>query len=156
MSVAWKSWEVDLRETLGIYQRLISVSIRGQLQYRVSFFFNLLGTGLVTLLGIGTIALVLQRFDNISGWTIFEIAFLYGMAETAFGGMDMIFSGFDPPYFGRRVRLGTFDQMLLRPGNLIAQILGSQSVIRRFGCIIQGFIILIIALNQLDIHWTIV
>jgi len=156
VSVAWKSWEVDLRATLGIYRHLISVSIRGQLQYRVSFLFDLLGTGLVTLLGIGTIALVLQRFDNISGWTIFEIAFLFGMAETAFGAMDMIFSGFDPPYFGRRVRLGTFDQMLLRPANLIAQILGSQFVIRRFGRIIQGFIILIIALNQLDIHWTIV
>jgi ABC-2 type transport system permease protein len=120
----------------------------------VSFFFDFLGTGLITLLGIGTIALVLQPFNNISGWTIFEIAFLYGMAETAFGTMDMIFSGFDPPYFGRRVRLGTFDQMLLRPVNLITQVLGSQFVIRRLGRIIQGGVILIIALNQLDIQWT--
>lgn len=93
VSVALRCWEVDLRETLGIYRRLISISIRGQLQYRVSFIFDFLGTGLVTLLGIGTIALVLQRFDNISGWTIFEIAFLFGMAETAFGTMHMIFSG---------------------------------------------------------------
>ena len=116
--------------------------------------FDLLGTGLVTALGFGTIALILQRFDNISGWGIYEIAFLFGMAETAFGTMDMIFSGFDPPYFGRRVRLGTFDQMLLRPASLIAQILGSQFVIRRLGRIIQGSIILIIALNQLEIHWT--
>jgi len=154
VSVALRSWEVDLRETLGIYRRLISISIRGQLQYRVSFIFDFLGTGLVTLLGIGTIALVLQRFDNISGWTIFEIAFLFGMAETAFGTMDMIFSGFDPPYFGRHVRMGTFDQMLLRPANLIAQILGSQFIIRRLGRIIQGSIILIIALSQLEIQWT--
>ncbi len=50
--------------------------------------------------------------------------------------------------------MGTFDQMLLRPANLIAQILGSQFIIRRLGRIIQGSIILIIALNQLDIQWT--
>ena len=142
-------------ETLRIYRRLISVNLRGQLQYRVSFFFDLLGTALITLLGIGTIALVLQRFDNISGWTIFEIAFLFSMAETSFGTKDMIFSGFDPPYFGRRVRFGTFDLMLLRPVNLIAQILGSQFVLRRVGRILQGIIIMVIALSQLDIHWTI-
>jgi ABC-2 type transport system permease protein len=124
------------------------------MQYRVSFFFDFLGTGLITLLGIGTTALVLQRFDNISGWTIFEIAFLFGMVETAFGTMDMIFSGFDPPYFGQRVRMGTFDQMLLRPANLITQVLGSQFVIRRLGRIIQGSFIFFIALNQLDIQWT--
>lgn len=110
---------------------------------------------MTTLLGIGTIALVLQRFKDISGWTIFEIAFLFGMAETAFGTMDMIFSGFDPPYFGRRVRLGTFDQMLLRPASLIVQVLGSQFLLRRLGRIFQGSIILIISLIYLDIEWTV-
>ena len=124
------------------------------MQYRVSFFFDFLGTGLITLLGIGTIALVLQRFNNISSWTIYEIAFLFGMVETAFSTMDLIFNSFDPPYFGQCVRMGTFDQMLLRPANLIAQVLVSQFVIRRLGRILQGSIIFIIALNQLDIQWT--
>lgn len=140
--------------TAKIYQRLISVNIRGQLQYRVSFIFDVLATALVTALGFGTIALVLQRFNNIAGWTVFEIAFLFGMAESAFGVMDLIFSGFDPQFFGRKVRLGVFDQMLLRPVNIIAQVLGSQFVLRRFGRIIQGGIILFIAINQLQIQWT--
>ena len=76
------------------------------------------------------------------------------MAETAFGTMDMIFSGFDPPFFGRRIRLGTFDQMLLRPVDLVAQVLGSQFILRRFGRIIQGSIILVISLTHLEIQWT--
>lgn len=73
------------------------------------------------------------------------------MAETAFGTMDMIFSGYDPQNFGRRVRLGSFDQMLLRPVSLIAQILGSEFVLRRLGRIIQGAVILAISLSQLHI-----
>lgn len=141
-------------ETFDIYRRLISISIRSQLQYRVSFIFDLLGTGLITALSFSTIALVLQRFEDIGGWEVYEIAFLYGMTETAFGTMDMIFSGFDPPYFGRRVRLGTFDQMLLRPASLIPQVLGSQFILRRLGRILQGLIILVIALSQLAISWT--
>ena len=140
--------------TLNIYRRLISISIRGQLQYRVSFVFDILATAMITALGFGTIALVLQRFDNIAGWTVYEVAFLFGMAESAFGIIDMIFSGFDPPYFGRRVRLGSFDQLLLRPVNLIAQVLGSEFVLRRLGRIIQGSIILIISLSNLEIQWT--
>jgi ABC-2 type transport system permease protein len=141
-------------QTINIYRRLISVNIRGQIQYRVAFIFDILATGLITALGFGTIALVLQRFENIAGWTVFEIALLFGMAETAFGVMDLIFSGFDPQFFGRKVRLGGFDQMLLRPVNLIAQVLGSQFVLRRLGRIMQGVIILIIALLQLQIQWT--
>jgi ABC-2 type transport system permease protein len=144
----------DIKYSFNIYRRLISVNIRGQLQYRVSFLFDFIGTALITVLAFGSVALVLQRFNNIAGWTVFEIAFLFGMAETAFGAMDMIFSGFDPPYFGQRVRIGSFDQMLLRPVNLFAQILGSQFIIRRLGRIIQGSIILVIALTQLDIQWT--
>jgi ABC-2 type transport system permease protein len=140
--------------SIDIYRRLISVNIRGQLQYRVSFLFDFLATALITVLAFGSVALILQRFNNIGGWTVFEIAFLFGMAETAFGTMDMIFSGFDPPYFGQRVRIGSFDQMLLRPVNLIAQIFGSQFILRRLGRIIQGSIILLIALTQLDIQWT--
>lgn len=137
--------------TLKIYRRLISVNIRGQLQYRVSFIFDVLATALITAPSFGTIALILQRFDNIAGWTVFVLAFLYGMAETAFGTMDMIFSGYDPQNFGRRVRLGSFDQMLLRPVSLIAQILGSEFVLRRLGRIIQGAVILAISLSQLHI-----
>ena len=140
--------------TFNIYRRLISVNIRGQLQYRVSFFFDVLATALITALSFGSIALVLQRFNNIAGWTVYELAFLFGMAEIAFGTMDMIFSGFDPQYFGRRIRLGTFDQMLLRPVNLVAQVLGSEFILRRFGRIIQGSIILVISLTHLEIQWT--
>lgn len=76
------------------------------------------------------------------------------MVELRFGTMDMIFSGFDPLYFGRRVQYGVFNQMLLRPVNLIIQILASQFILRRLGRIIQGAILIAISLINLQIHWT--
>jgi len=141
--------------TFRIYLRLISVQIRSQMQYRFPFLVDLIATGLVTISGFLTLAFVLQRFGSIAGWKLGEVAFLYGMVETAFGLMDLIFSGFDPGNFGKQTRLGRFDQLLLRPVDITVQVLGSEFVIRRLGRIAQGVVILIIALTMVHIHWTI-
>ncbi len=143
-----------MRRALNIYLRLISVEIRAQLQYRLAFLFDLFATALITAVEFGTLALILQRFNNIAGWTLGEVAFLYGTVATAFGLMDLLFSGFDPPAFGQQVRRGTFDRLLLRPINITIQVLASRLLLRRAGRIFQGTIILGIALRLLDIHWT--
>jgi ABC-2 type transport system permease protein len=139
---------------LKLYFRLIAVQIKAQLQYRWGFLFDLLTTSLMIALEFGSLALVLQRFKHIAGWTLGEVAFLYGMVTMAFGAMDMIFSGFDPGDFGQKVRRGTFDQLLLRPLDLTLQVLGSSFVIRRLGKVIQGAIIFGIALALVELHWT--
>jgi ABC-2 type transport system permease protein len=140
--------------TFDIYRRLLGVQFRSQLQYRVSFLFDLLSTGLVVVFEFGSIALVLERFGHIRGWTLGEVAFLYGLAETAFGIMDMVFSGFDPPYFGRHVRRGTLDQLMLRPVNLTVQVLGSEFALRRIGRIVMGIAILALAVDMTGLSWT--
>jgi ABC-2 type transport system permease protein len=112
-------------------------------------------TAIVAGVSFLTIALVLQKFDGIGGWKLWEVAFLYGMVETAFGTMDMLFSGFDPTFFGNRVRLGTFDQMLLKPVNIYLQVFGSEFVLRRLGRILQGLVVLALAIANLDIAWTV-
>ncbi|MEW5871396.1 MAG: ABC-2 family transporter protein [Chloroflexota bacterium] len=139
---------------LNLYFRLISIHIRGQMQYRASFVFEAFTTALVSAVSFMTIALVLQRFEGIGGWSLAEVAFLYGMVESAFGMMDMLFSGFDPGNFGAQVRLGAFDQMLLRPIGITLQVLGSEFLLRRTGRVLQGALVLAIALSTLDIHWT--
>ncbi len=138
----------------GVYRRLISVNIRAQMQYRVAFAFDLIGTGLGTGIAFVTLALILQRFENIAGWTLPQVAFLYGTVETAFGIMDMIFSGFDPSHFGHQIRKGTFDQILLRPAGTTLQVFGSEFALRRLGRIFQGAVVLILSLLWLDVSWT--
>jgi len=144
----------NLSFTLGVYFRLISIQMRAQLQYRTAFVLEVLSTGITLFLFFASIAFVLQRFGNLGGWTLGEIAFLWGTVEFAFGLMDMIFSGFDPATFGKQIRQGLFDQLLLRPVNLTVQVFGSDFVLRRLGRITQGAIILIIAINLAAIDWT--
>ena len=100
---------------LDIYRRLIAIRVRGQLQYRASFLLDLTATALATATGFGVLALIFQRFDSIGGWSLGEVAFLYGMVEIAFGLTELFFAGFDPDTFCIMVQRGSFDQLLLRP-----------------------------------------
>ncbi|MCB0091196.1 MAG: ABC-2 family transporter protein, partial [Caldilineaceae bacterium] len=137
----------DLAHSFDIYKRLLRVQLQGQMQYRISFILEMLSTGITLSLFFVSIALVMQRFGALGGWSLGEVAFLWGLVETSFGLMDMIFSGFDPQSFGQRIRLGTFDQLLLRPVNITVQVLGSEFVLRRLGRILQGVAIFSIALT---------
>lgn len=139
---------------LQLLYRLYGVQIRSQFQYRTAFVLELLATMLTLSLYFIAFALVLQRFGPLGGWTLAEVAFLWGSVELAFGMMDMIFAGFDPQGFGEKVRRGTFDQLLLRPINITIQVLGSQLLLRRLGRIAQGAAILTFALANLHLEWT--
>ena len=136
------------------YRRLISIRIRGQMQYRTAFLFDVLATAFITIVEFGSLALIFQRFENIGGWTLAEVAFLYGIIAISFGTMDMLFSGFDPQFFGQQVRRGSFDQLLLRPVDITVQVFGSEFIMRRLGRIIQGLAIFIFALIMLELQWT--
>lgn len=144
-----------MKRNFQIYRRLIGVQLRSQLQYRWQFLIDAFTTFIVTGLEFSALALVFQKFSSIEGWSIAEVAFLYGMVEMAFGIMDMTFSGFDPAYFGRFVRTGSFDQMMLRPVNLTTQVLGSDFGLKRIGKITVGASIFMYALLNTNIIWTI-
>jgi len=124
------------------------------MQYRVGFLLETISTAFITGMVFVTFAFVIQRFGNIAGWSLGEVGFLYGLMEFSFGLMDMLFSGFDPQNFGRQVRLGRLDQILLRPIGVTLQILGSDFILRRIGRIAQGLIIFIISMGMIDIQWT--
>jgi ABC-2 type transport system permease protein len=141
--------------TLNIYRRLIGAQIRSQMQYRTSFLLDLVATTTIVLFEFGSVVLVFERFQHIRGWTLGEVAFLFGLVETAFGAMDLIFSGFDPRGFGQEVRRGKFDQLLLRPVSITFQVFGSRFFFRRVGKIVFGIGIFIFALGLNDIHWTV-
>ena len=137
-----------------LYLRLIMVQIRAQLEYRLSFTLNLIATALATAGGFATIALILQRFEGIGGWSLGEIAFLYGMMDAAFGTTEILFAGFDPDRFAPLVQRGQLDQLLLRPASVTLQVLGSEFVLRRLSRIAQGVVILAIAVRLTPVRWT--
>jgi ABC-2 type transport system permease protein len=145
-----------VQHILGSYFRLLGAQMRSQLQYRASFLLDVFSTAFFTITEFGALALVLNRFGEIDGWTLGEVAFLYGLVELSFGLMDMLFAGFDPQFFGQGIRKGTFDQFLLRPVPIIWQVLSSDVTLRRIGRILLGIVIFVFAINLSNLEWTLI
>lgn len=136
------------------YFALTSAVIRSQLQYRTSFVVDVITVGAANFLEFMAFALVFTGFGSIGGWSLWQVAFLWGLSEAAFGIMDMIFSGFDPPTFAQYVKRGTFDQMLLRPVGLVTQVFASDFALRRLGRVAQGLAIFAFANAGAGVAWT--
>ena len=66
-----------------LYLRLIGARIRGQMQYKVSFWLDLIGFMMTTSLEFAVVVILLSRFPSIDGWNIYEIGLLYEMAHGA-------------------------------------------------------------------------
>lgn len=140
--------------TLTTYLRLLSVSLRSQAQYRLSFFFDVLSAIIGTAMEFTLLAAVFWRFGSLGGWRLNEVAFLYGLTEMAFATMDMIFSGYDPWVFSSFIQRGVMDQMLLRPVGLWPQVFGAEFALRRLGRVAQGAVVFAFSLALTPINWT--
>jgi ABC-2 type transport system permease protein len=137
----------------GLYWRLIGARIRAQMQYKASFLLELLGFALTSGLDFAVIAILFSRFPSLAGWSVHEVALLYGLTMTSFSLTEMLGRGFDAP-FETMMAQGTFDKVLTRPQGTFFQVLASEFQLRRLGRTMQGGAVLIYALSRLDIAWS--
>jgi ABC-2 type transport system permease protein len=140
-------------DTLGLYGRYVAISLRGQLQYRASFLLQSLGIFLITGIEFFGIWALFHRFGQVRGWTMPQVALMYGMISVTFAISDAMARGFD--LFGQTVKAGDFDRILLRPRSTVLQLLGQELTLRRVGRFAQGMLVLIYAAAALDIDWNV-
>jgi len=137
-------------DSLRLYVRLIACSLRGQLAYRATFLTKLVGNFAVTVFEFLGIWALFTRFGTLGGWTLREVALLYGTVDVGFALADMLSRGFDR--FGTILKAGEFDRMLLRPRSTVLQLLGYELRLFKLGRLAQGAIILAWAAGAVD--WT--
>jgi len=142
-----------MRDALRLYAHYARVSTRGQLQYRASFVMGAIGMFLVTACEGLAVWALFDRFRQIRGWTLPEIALFYGTSSIAFALSDALGRGFDQ--FGAMIRAGGFDRLLVRPRSTALQLFAQELTLRRLGRLIQGLIILGYAATAGDIDWTV-
>ena len=138
---------------LALYGRFVSQSVRATLQYRLSFVLMAFGyfiTSGVEALGVWAL---FDRFGMLGQWSLAEVALLYGMVNVAFPISEALARGFD--VFGQEfVKTGNFDRVLLRPRSTVLQLAGHEFQIHRIGRLLQGLIVLGVAMWLLPIDWT--
>ncbi len=141
-----------MASTAAIYARLAGSRIRAQYQYRLSFTLQLVGAFLLSFLDFVAILVMFNRIPHLRGWSLGEVAFLYGTSYIAFKLADVLMTNMDRlPMF---VRMGSFDQVLTRPLGTLGQVMTADIDIRHLGGMVQGGIVLWIALDRVRIEWT--
>ncbi|MFE3900731.1 ABC transporter permease [Streptomyces sp. NPDC059153] len=141
-----------LVEGVRAYGLIATMWLRSTMAYRASFAMTAFGNFAVTAFDFVAILLMFQHVDALGGYTLPEIALLYGASGTAFGLADLVMGSMDR--LGRRVRDGTLDTLLVRPVPVLAQVAADRFALRRMGRITQGALVLGYALVTLDIGWT--
>jgi ABC-2 type transport system permease protein len=136
-----------------LYGRYAAISLRGQLQYRASILMQAIGQFLVTGIEFLGIWVLFDRFGSIQGWTLYEVAFFYGLISITWSIADALTRGLD--LFGTTVKHGEFDRILLRPRSTILQLFGQELTLRRLGRFTQGLIVLLFAFSSLEIDWSV-
>jgi ABC-2 type transport system permease protein len=139
-------------EGLRAYRLIAGMWVRSTMAYRASFAMTTLGNFLATGLDFVAILLMFSRVDALGGYSLPEIAFLYGLTNLAFGFADLAIGSAER--LGRRVRDGTLDTLLVRPAPVLAQVCADRFALRRLGRIVQASLVLGYALASLDVDWT--
>ena len=140
-------------EGLRAYRLIAGMWIRSALAYRASFVLTVCGNLLLTGLDFVAILLMFSQVDALGGWTLPEVAFLYGLSVTAFGTAQLALGSMAS--LGGRVRDGSFDTLLVRPAPVLAQVAADRFALRRLGRGVQGAAVLGWALVAVDVDWTV-
>lgn len=141
-------------EGLRGYGLIAAMWIRSTMTYRTSFFLSTLGNAAITLLDFVAITIMFSHVDELGGFTLPEIALLYGSCSASLGLADLLLGNTDR--IGSRIRDGSLDTMLVRPVPVLAQVAADRFALRRLGRIAQGLGVLGWAISDLDqLHWTV-
>jgi ABC-2 type transport system permease protein len=110
-----------------------------------------IGQFFIPFLVFVSIFLLFERFPNIGGWSLYEVALCYSIIHMAFSLSECFARGFDS--FSSLVVNGDFDRILLRPRSTTLQVLGSKYEFTRIGRLAQSVIVLVYSLANLNIPW---
>jgi len=137
---------------MGLYMKYFSMHLKSQMQYKVSFFFTTLGQFLVSLSAFLGLTFLFDRFDSVGGFSYQEVLICFAVMLMAFSTSELIGRGFDrfPMLLGN----GGFDRALVRPRNVVFQVLASQIDFSRLGRFIQAVVVFVYALPRSGIDWT--
>ena len=125
---------------------------RSAMQYRASLVLVMVNSLFMGSLELFGILVVFGNVSSIGGFSLPEALYLYGTAQAAFFTSDLLFTGTE--YLAVRIRMGTFDSLLIRPVGVLPQVFADQFTPRRLTPMIPAFAALAVGLAKAPVHWT--
>lgn len=138
--------------TIATGVRLWLAGLRGALQYRTDTLIIIVMALVFQGTGFAFAWVILTRFEAIGGWSLGEIAFLYGLRLTVHAVAGVLAG----PFFGLewQVRSGQFDRYLVRPVSPLLQFMTQSVQVSVLGDLLGGLAIFLAAAALTEVAWT--
>ena len=136
-----------------LYIESFKNNIKSQLEYKASFIMNFIGQLFVFFTYYFIIIALFNRFNNIRGYNVYEILLCFSIIHFGYSINETFFRGIDK--FEDLIIDGSLDRFLVRPHNILFQVLCTKIDFVKISRIIQSLIVLVISLLNLNINWNI-
>ncbi|MET0693286.1 MAG: ABC-2 family transporter protein [Propionibacteriaceae bacterium] len=133
------------------YAVLLRVGLAAALQYRADFVLTAVGAICYEAVSLAFVGVVIHAFGSIGGWTLTEVAFVYGIRSMGHA-LHGVLSG-QLWAIDHVVREGEFDRYLVRPINPLMQLMTRRFQITAVGDLVFGATILAITAAIAPIEW---
>lgn len=134
---------------LKLYLKMIGIVFSSQLQYRTTFLIGLVTYTFMPIIDMLVIFFYFSKFTDLGGWSGWEVAMIYSITSIGFGLTESFMRGFD--VFPFLIQNGNYDRMLLRPVNIVMQIIGCTFPLTRLGKVFLGIVVIVISWQRLNI-----
>jgi len=137
-------------DKIKIYIESFKMELKCLLEYKSSLILNFISQIGIFFTYYFLIIALFQKFDNISGFGMYEVLLCFSIIHFGFAFNEVFFRGVDK--FEEFIVDGSLDRFLLRPQNILFQVISSKMDIMKFTRLIQSIIIMIIAIVNLKIE----
>lgn len=137
-------------DSIKLYLKSCRMLMRSQWQYRTSFVLQTISQLIMMGTELLAVIFLINRYTTLGQWNGGEILFFFGVIITSFYLTEAFGRGITN--FSALINKGTLDSLLIRPRNILFQVLCSQADPRRLGAILIGVAALI--MGCLEAHIT--
>ncbi len=130
------------------YRDIAVMWMRASMAYPASFWMMAVSAFVVGGLDFVGIWIMFSTVDSLGGFSLAEIAFLYGATGLGLAFADLLVGRIER--LGQMIRTGRLDTMMVRPIPLLAQVCADEFALRRIARVVQTGLIFMIGCWSVD------
>ena len=136
---------------MALYFKYFAMQLKSQMQYKASFLLLTVGNFCMQFSTFLGVYFMFNIFHTVDGFTYGQVLLCFAVVIMAFSLAEMLGSGFER--LSLMLANGEFDRALVRPRNIIFQILVSRLTFVRIGATAQAALVLIWAIPACGVIW---
>ena len=137
-----------------LYITYLKLHLKTLFEYKLSLILSIIAQTFIIYSFYFSLDSLFRKFNNIGGYTKYEVLLTFAIVFFGYSVNEVFARGVDR--FDDLIVDGSFDRLLLRPQNILLQVLCSKFDFVKFSRVFQSIIVFIIALSNLDIKWNII